>query len=53
MKPLDPKEYKRDIGVINIHRGYPLLVFPNARIQEGSGLLEGQLQGRKKNNEVL
>lgn len=28
MKPFDPKEYKRDIVVINLHRGNILLVFP-------------------------
>ncbi|TCC86477.1 DUF1801 domain-containing protein [Pedobacter frigiditerrae] len=28
MKPFDPKEYKRDIVVCNIHRGKILLVFP-------------------------
>jgi hypothetical protein len=28
MKPFDPKEYKRDIMVCNIHRGKILLVFP-------------------------
>ncbi|TKC05571.1 DUF1801 domain-containing protein [Pedobacter polaris] len=28
MKPFDPKEYKRDIVVCNLHRGKILLVFP-------------------------
>lgn len=28
MRPFDPKEYKRDIVVCNIHRGKILLVFP-------------------------
>lgn len=28
MKPFDPKEYKRDIVVCNVHRGKILLVFP-------------------------
>ena len=28
MKPFDPKTYKRDIVVINLHRGNLLLVFP-------------------------
>lgn len=28
MKPFDPKEYKRDIVVINLHRDNILLVFP-------------------------
>lgn len=43
MQPFDPKEYKRDIVVINIHRGYPLLVFPTgARVADDTGLLEGK-----------
>jgi len=28
IKPFDPKEYKRDILVCNLHRGQLLLVFP-------------------------
>lgn len=28
MKAFDPKEYKRDIVVLNLHKGYALLVFP-------------------------
>ena len=28
MKPFNPKEYKRDIVVVNLHRGHPLMVFP-------------------------
>ena len=49
MKPFDPKEYKRDIVVINIHRGYPLLVFPTgARIQDDSGLLEGNYKDGRR-----
>ncbi|MDO9375531.1 MAG: DUF1801 domain-containing protein [Ferruginibacter sp.] len=43
MQPFDPKEYKRDIVVMNIHRGYPLLVFPTgATIIDTTGLLEGK-----------
>lgn len=42
MKPFDPKEYKRDIAVVNVYKGYVLIVFPTgARIKDGSGLLEG------------
>lgn len=41
MKPFDPKEYKRDIVVMNLHRGI-LLVFPTgAKIDDKTGLLEG------------
>lgn len=39
----DPKQYPRDIVVLNLHRGYPLLVFPTgARLPDPAGLLEGQ-----------
>ncbi len=42
MKPFDPKEYKRDIVVMNLHRGNILLVFPTgAVIKDTAGLLEG------------
>jgi hypothetical protein len=42
MKPFDPKEYKRDIVVINIRKGIALLVFPTgATIKENTGILEG------------
>jgi hypothetical protein len=38
----DPKEYRRDIVVLNLHRGYPLLVFPSgAKVDDPTGLLEG------------
>ncbi len=43
MKPFNPKEYKRDIVVINVRKGVALLVFPTgARIKDSSGLLEGE-----------
>lgn len=42
MKPFDPKEYKRDIVVVNLHRGKILLVFPTGdTIPDDTGLLEG------------
>ncbi|ULQ54674.1 DUF1801 domain-containing protein [Flavihumibacter fluvii] len=42
MKPFDPKEYKRDIIVMNLFKGRIMLVFPSgAKISEKSGLLEG------------
>ncbi len=50
MKPFDPKEYKRDIIVFNLHKKeHILLVFPTgARISDPSGLLEGNFtDGRK------
>jgi len=42
MKPFNPKEYKRDIVVMNIRKGVALLVFPTgAAIPDGRGILEG------------
>ena len=42
MKPFDPKEYKRDIVVMNVRKGVVLLVFPTgANINDTTGLLEG------------
>ncbi|MBK8088711.1 MAG: DUF1801 domain-containing protein [Chitinophagaceae bacterium] len=42
MKPFDPKEYKRDIIVMNLYKGRIMLVFPSgAKIKDTSGLLEG------------
>jgi hypothetical protein len=42
MKPFDPKEYKREITVFNLHKGRIMLVFPSgAKINDQSGLLEG------------
>jgi hypothetical protein len=49
MKPFDPKEYKRDIVVINIHKGYALLVFPTgAKVKDGLGLLEGDYKDGRR-----
>ncbi len=50
MQPFDPKEYKRDIVVFNLHKkDSVLLVFPTgATINDPSGLLEGKFpDGRK------
>jgi len=43
MEPFDPKEYKRDLLVLNIHRKENVLVvFPTGdKIEDTSGLLEG------------
>ncbi len=41
MQPFDPKEYKRDIVVVNTSKGYPLLVFPTgAKITQAVTILE-------------
>ncbi|MCB2406858.1 DUF1801 domain-containing protein [Hymenobacter lucidus] len=42
MAPFEAREYRRDIVVLNLHRGHPLLVFPTgAGISDATGLLEG------------
>ena len=42
MKPFDPKEYKRDLVVVNVRKGIALLVFPTgATIKDTTGILEG------------
>ena len=49
MKPFDPKEYKRDIVVMNLHKGRIMLVFPSgAKINDTSGLLEGKYKDGRK-----
>ncbi|SKB81879.1 DUF1801 domain-containing protein [Daejeonella lutea] len=52
MQPFDPKEYKRDIAVTNLHRGRLMLVFPTgAKIVNNTGLLEGNYtDGRRMVN---
>lgn len=52
MKDFDPKEYKRDLIVMNLHKGRILLVFPTgARIKDTTGLLEGNYaDGRRLMN---
>ncbi|MGB3074126.1 MAG: DUF1801 domain-containing protein [Chitinophagales bacterium] len=42
MKPFDPREYKRDIAVMNLRKNKLLLVFPSgAIINDLTGILEG------------
>lgn len=50
MKPFDPKEYKRDIVVFNLHKNdCVLLVFPTgATINDTSGFLEGKFTDARK-----
>jgi hypothetical protein len=50
MKPFDPKEYKRDIIVFNLHKKeYILVIFPTgAKIKDPNGVLEGKFtDGRR------
>jgi hypothetical protein len=49
MKPFNPKEYKRDIVVVNLHKGRILLVFPTgARIEDTSEILQGEYKDGRR-----
>ena len=49
MKPFDPKEYKREIIVLNLHKGRIMLVFPSgAKVNDKSGLLEGDFKDGRR-----
>ncbi|WP_165939983.1 DUF1801 domain-containing protein [Dyadobacter psychrotolerans] len=49
MKPFDPKEYKRDIVVLNLNKGKILLVFPSgAKVNDKSGFLEGDYKDGRR-----
>ena len=42
MKDFDPKEYKREILVLNLHKNRVMLVFPSgAKVNDKTGFLEG------------
>ncbi len=49
MKPFDPKEYKREIVVFNLHKNRIMLVFPSgAKVNDTSGLLEGDYKDGRR-----
>ena len=49
MKPFNSKEYKRDIVVINVHKGYALLIFPTgAKLTNRYNLLEGDYKDGRR-----
>lgn len=49
MKPFDPKEYRREIIVMNLHKGRIMLVFPSgAKVNDSSGLLEGDYKDGRR-----
>ena len=49
MKPFDPKEYKREIIVMNLYKGRIMLVFPGgAKVKDGSGLLTGDYKDGRR-----
>ena len=42
MQPFDPKEYKKEMAVFNLHKNRIMLVFPSgAKINDTTGLLTG------------
>jgi hypothetical protein len=55
MKPFDPKEYKRDMVVMNLHKKeYVLLVFPTgAKVKVNSSSLEGSYTDGRRVMKVL
>lgn len=49
MVEFDPKEYKRDLIVMNLHKGRVMLVFPSgAKVNDQSGLLEGDYKDGRR-----
>ena len=49
MKPFDPKEYKREIIVMNLFKGRIMLVFPSGgKVKDASGLLEGDYKDGRR-----
>ncbi len=49
MKEFDPKEYRRDMIVMNLFKGRIILVFPSgAKVNDQSGLLEGDYKDGRR-----
>lgn len=49
MKEFDPKEYKRELIVMNLNKGIIMLVFPSgAKVIDKSGLLEGDYKDGRR-----
>jgi hypothetical protein len=49
MKDSDPKEYKRELIVFNLHKGKIMLVLPSgAKVNDASGLLEGDYKDGRR-----
>lgn len=49
MQDFDPKEYKRDLIVMNLYKGRIMLVFPSgAKVNDPSGLLEGDYKDGRR-----
>ena len=49
MAAFDPKEYKRELIVMNLYKGRIMLVFPTgAKVNDKSGLLQGDYKDGRK-----
>jgi hypothetical protein len=49
IQPFDPKEFKRHIVVMNLHKGRIMLVFPSgAKVNDMSGFLEGDYKDGRR-----
>lgn len=49
MKPFDPKEYKRELIVMNLYKGRIMLVLPSgAKVKDTSGLLTGDYKDGRR-----
>ncbi|HPN68767.1 MAG TPA: DUF1801 domain-containing protein [Saprospiraceae bacterium] len=49
MPEFDPKEYKRDMIVMNLHKGKIMMVFPSgAKVNDASELLEGDYKDGRR-----
>ncbi len=49
MAEFDPKEYKRDLIVMNLHKGRIMLVFPSgAKVKNPLSILEGDFKDTRK-----
>ncbi|HEY1041010.1 MAG TPA: DUF1801 domain-containing protein [Bacteroidia bacterium] len=49
MKPFDPKEYKREIAVFNLHKNRIMIVFPSgAKLNDRLGFLEGDYKDGRR-----
>ena len=49
MAPFDPKEYKRELIVMNLHKGKIMLVLPSgAKLNHDSSILEGNYKDGRR-----
>ena len=49
MTPFNPKEYRREIAVMNLFKGRIMLVFPSgAKVTQATGLLEGDYKDGRR-----